>query len=228
MDLPKYLSLLSSSSLWLARSNTFKDKSEGIFHEAMRVELEAIYDDFNANGKISQDESINSTEEFQRYLLSNTYINCWHENQEENMVMWEIYGQRENSVAIRTTAENLKESINVKDIYKNDALEIALDKVDYLSRENLPSERNYRQPFFIKRPHYKFENEVRLYILARNKQTPGNAPFGYKVKTNLVKLIDEVYVHPDAEDWFFETVADVTHKYGLVKDVRKGKHGNKF
>ena len=43
----------------------------------------------------------------------------------------------------------------------------------------------------------------------------------YKIPVNLDTLIDEIYVHPDADDWFFEAVTDLTAKYGLNKKVKK-------
>ncbi|TBT23710.1 hypothetical protein D5E80_24820 [Vibrio parahaemolyticus] len=58
MDLPKFLSLLSSESIWLARSDTFKDKREGLFHSAMRSELDRIYTVLDRKGKIPIDAQI--------------------------------------------------------------------------------------------------------------------------------------------------------------------------
>lgn len=39
MDVAKYLSLLSSKSIWLARPDTFKDQREGSFPDSMKSEL---------------------------------------------------------------------------------------------------------------------------------------------------------------------------------------------
>jgi hypothetical protein len=45
-DLAKFVSLLDSGSLWLARSDTFKEQSEGRFHDEMRTALESAYESF--------------------------------------------------------------------------------------------------------------------------------------------------------------------------------------
>lgn len=226
MDLPKFLSLLSESSLWLARSDTFKDKREGIFHQAMKSEIDDIYKSLN-HSDIDSNNEIRNSEDFQTLLSTNTYLSCWHQKAEESMVMWEIYGQSENSVAIKTTASKLKESIDIKSLMK-DALEVALDEVSYQNHETVKSEQNYRQPFFIKRPHFDFENEVRLYLLVKDKKPRSQAPFGYQVKVGLSRLIEGIYTHPDAENWFYKSVQDLVRKFGLDIDVKKGQFGNKF
>ncbi|WP_434926336.1 hypothetical protein [Shewanella sp. HL-SH2] len=125
MDLPKYLSLLSSSSIWLARSDTFKDKREGIFHIAMTKELEDFYNVMSQRPDFHQDLPVKNVGEFQEYISRNTFISCWHKSLKENMVMWEIYGETENSVSIKTTAFKLKDSFCIEAIYK-EALEVAL------------------------------------------------------------------------------------------------------
>lgn len=223
MDLPKFLSLLSGASLWLARSDTFKDKREGIFHQSMKSELDEIYKDLSLKGNIEKSSEIKNSDDFQNYLSSNTYVSCWHQKNEESMVMWEIYGQSENSIALKTTASKLKNSFDLGNVKK-----YALDKVSYENHDSVNSERNYRQPFFIKRPHFSFEDEVRLYLFARDTKSRSKAPLGYKIKVNISKLIDQIYVHPDAENWFVESVQDLIKKYGLKLKVQKGNCGNQF
>ena len=227
MDVSKFLSLLSKRELWLARSDTFKDKREGIFHPAMKLELDAIYESLITQGNIPSDSDIKNADDYQLYLKNNSYISCWHKNADENMIMWEIYGQTENSVAIKTTAKSLKNSFDLNDLMKF-SLEVALDEVSYAEPGSVRSEQNSRQPFFIKRSHFFFEKEVRLYLRAKHAKSVDNAPLGYSIPVDLAKLINEIYVHPDAQDWFFESIKDVVQKYGIKALVTKGVCGNKF
>ncbi|EKO3608546.1 hypothetical protein M3914_003443 [Vibrio metschnikovii] len=227
MDLPKFLSLLSNESIWLARSDTFRDKREGVFHSAMRLELDKIYADLESKGEIPSDAEIKNTSVYQRYLSDNTYISCWHKNSAENMVMWELYGQSENSIAIKTTVDRLEGSFNLNNVYKI-ALMFALDEVEYIDHDSAPSERNGRQPFFLKRPHFSFEQEARLYLFARERKTRGEAPSGYNIKLDIQKLIESVYVHPDSEEWFYMSIKDLVAKYNLNVPVERGLVGNKF
>lgn len=227
MDLPKFLSLLSSKSIWLARSDTFKDKREGLFHSAMRSELDRIYAELERNGQIPRDAQIKNSSDYQRYLSDNTYISCWHKNAAENMVMWEIYGQSENSVAIKTTVERLENSFDLTAVYRY-ALEFALDEVQYIEHDSAPSESNPRQPFFLKRSHFSFEKEARLYLFARDQKSRGESPSGYNINININSLIESVYVHPDSEEWFFNSIKDLVVKYNLEVPVKRGSFGNKF
>lgn len=225
MDLPKFLSLISSRSLWFARSDTFKDKLEGVFHDAMKLELEKIYNQFNES-TIPSDTKIKNVSDFQNYLSDNTYISCWHKNNDENMVMWQLYGQSENSVAIKTTVSQLEKSFDLESVYKI-ALEFVLDDIQYIEHNLATSNKKYRQPFFIKRPYFSFEQEVRLYLLARNKKSRGEAPLGYSIELNINELIDTIYVHPDADEWFFDAIKDLLQKYELHVCVKRGLCGNK-
>lgn len=211
--------------LLLARTDTFKDKKEGVFHSAMKKELGVIYQKINENNDNAPEE-IKNEDEFQAFLSDNTYINCWHKNIDESMVMWEVYGQTENSVVIKTTAKKLKASFDLNTVMKF-ALEVALDDILYLNHEDAPAERNYRQLFFMKRPHFSFENEVRLYLMARDKKTRLSAPLGYEISVDLSIRIEDIYVHPDSENWFFESVKDLVKRYEIKANVSRGISGNK-
>lgn len=70
MDVAKFLSFLSKKELWLARPDTFKDKREGIFHPAMKEELDAVYERLNAQGKVPSDSEIKNSDDYQLYLIS--------------------------------------------------------------------------------------------------------------------------------------------------------------
>ncbi|WP_143475931.1 hypothetical protein [Pseudoalteromonas sp. EB27] len=227
MDVSKFLSLLSTGELWLARSNTLKDKREGYFSKEMKDELNVIYEQLKFENKITSDSQIKNAFDYEEYVKNNSYFTCWHKNADENMIMWEIYGESENSVALKTNSSKLKSCFNLDDVMKF-SLEIALDDVQYLDFDSLPSLQCSRQPFFIKRPHFSFEKEVRLYIKSREHHYSEGCPPGYKISVDLNVLIEEVYVHPDAEQWFFEAIIDVVKKYKLSAPVTRGVCGNQF
>jgi hypothetical protein len=67
MDLVKFVSLLDSVSLWLARSDTFKYQSEGRFHDEMRIALESAYESFEEK----EGSPINNVHDFQLYQFFN-------------------------------------------------------------------------------------------------------------------------------------------------------------
>lgn len=89
MDLAKLVSLLDTKAIWLARADTFRDKHEGRFPDEMRALMEKAYETFPADDP----SPVKDAEDFQDYLLKNTFLSCWHKNIDENMAMWEIYGR---------------------------------------------------------------------------------------------------------------------------------------
>ena len=111
MDLSKFISLIEKKSLWLARANTFRDKHEGRFPDQMRMIIEKAYNDFEKAPNDSNENSnsvVKDADDFQDYLLNNTFICCWHKSFHENMIMWEIYGKDENAIAIQTTVKRTR------------------------------------------------------------------------------------------------------------------------
>lgn len=227
MDVSKFLSFLSTSELWLARSNTLKDKREGSFSEEMKSELSVIYERLKTEDKISNDSSIKNAFDYEEYVKNNSYFTCWHKNTGDNMIMWEIYGKSENSVAIKTNSSKLKNSFNLESVMRFSLL-VALDDVEYIDFDSIPSLQNSRQPFFFKRPHFDFEKEVRLFITSKDHHSSENAPLGYKIPIDLNILIEEVYIHPDAAQWFFDAINDLVKKYDLSVPVIRGVCGNQL
>lgn len=227
MDLAKYLSLLSSKTIWLARPDTFKDLREGSFPESMKHELDVIYAALSKRPDFTGNHLVNNTKDFQNYLNQNTFISCWHRSIEESMIMWEIYGRESNSIAIKTKVINLKRSLDIDELYRTFAIEVALDSVMYTNSANVQSKQNYRLPYFIKREHFAFEREARLYVRSKEQYSSSDSPSGYSLQVDLNTLIECVYVHPDADEWFLSTIKDVTHKYLPQVAVKRGVCGNK-
>jgi hypothetical protein len=155
MDLSKFISLLEKSALWLARADTFRDKHEGRFPDDMRIIIEKAYKDFGPDS----DSVVKHADDFQDYLQKNTFISCWHKNFDENMVMWEIYGRDNNALAIQTTVERMRVSVDPASLRGHSLI---LKHVSYQRPEEIPSILPYEECFFMKRPHFSFEEEVRI------------------------------------------------------------------
>jgi len=222
IDLAKFVSLLDSSALWLARSDSFRDQGEGQFPQEMRVAIEKAYESFTG----TEDSPIHDANDFQEYLCKNAYVSCWHKNVDENMVMWELYGRDSNSVAIQTTVEKLKSNIPIID---SGGLEFHLKNVQYSRANDVSGKLNYSAPFFIKRPHFSFEQEARILLSTYSAISPSkDTPLGKMVKLDVVKAIEKVLVHPDSHDWFVNVVKSISAKYGLKAPVESGVYGNKF
>lgn len=221
MDLSKFVSMLEKSALWLARADTFRDQHEGRFPDEMRRTIEQAYESFGDDDK----SPVKDADDFQDYLLKNTFISCWHKNFDENMVMWEIYGRDNNALAIQTTVENLKKSIDASSLTGHSLL---LKNVIYQRADEITGVLPYEECFFRKRPHFSFEQEVRISLDTYSRYSPNkNTDYGHKLPVYINGLIEKILVHPDSPDWFLDVINSITTKYGVHASVIRGEYGTK-
>lgn len=221
MDLSKFISLLEKEALWLARADTFRDKHEGRFPDDMRLAIEEAFKSFDT----SNDSRVKDADDFQDFIQKNTFISCWHKNFDENMVMWEIYGRDNNAVAIQTTVKELADSIDGSGFRGHSLI---LKSVSYQRPVEISGVLPYEECFFVKRPHFIFEQEVRISFDTYSKENPTKkTPFGYYLPVFIPSLITKVLIHPDSPEWFFEAINSITKKYGIGAPVERGVCGNK-
>ena len=221
MDLAKFVSMLEQNALWLARADTFKDRHEGRFPEEMRKIIEKAYEGFDD----SDPSPVKDADDFQDYLVKNTFISCWHKNFDENMVMWEIYGRDNNAVAIQSSVGNIKKNIDASSL---DGYSLILKSVVYQKSDEITGELPYEECVFRKRPHFSFEEEVRISLDTYSRYSPSkNTPYGHKLPVHINSLIDKILVHPDCSDWFLDVINSITSKYDIHAPVSRGAYGTK-
>lgn len=221
MDLARLISLLETKAIWLARADTFRDRHEGRFPNEMRRLMEKAYASFPDNDP----SPVKDADDFQDYLLKNTFISCWHKNIEENMVMWEIYGRDTNAIALQTTVGRISKSIDSSGLGGHSLL---LKPVVYERSEDVHGELLYEECFFRKRPHFAFEEEVRISLDTYSRANPiKDTPNGYKLPVLVDDLIESIYIHPDSSDWFVDVVNSITKNYAVHAEVKRGMFGNK-
>jgi hypothetical protein len=221
MDLSKFISLIDKKALWLARADTFRDKHEGRFPDDMRKLIEQAYKTFDDDGS----SIVKDADDFQDYLRKNTYISCWHKNFDENMVMWEIYGRDTNALAIQTTVERMKESLDPSPLSGHSLI---LKNVSYKRADEIPGALPYEECCFIKRPHFSFEEEVRISLDTYSRFNPiKRTPYGYHLPVLIIGLIERILIHPDSPDWFADVVTSITRMYEVHATVERGQYGTK-
>lgn len=225
MDIAKFISLLSTESLYFSPADTFDDPFEGA---KGILEKEDTWNDFyleffrhaikKAPGVSTEDLSEEKVERTAHRLLNELTLNgmsdrksicisCWHCNDFESEAMWKLYSVNvTNAVAIETTYQRLYEALG-DDPY------IDIGKVKYI---------DYRKQFsgigcgafWYKRKSFEHEREVRALI--RNHKNDGK---GVSHPINLHTLIENIYVSPYAPEWFADVVRDIVKKYNLNKSV---------
>lgn len=223
MDFTKLVNLISTQSLYFCRSDKFKDVFEGkVFG------LDKKYDFLNNTDYPGEDvkDAIlkdawgydKAVMEYSELQRKNTFVNCWHLNEYESAAMWDLYLKSNEGIAVQTTFEKLKKSLEVCEEG------IFVGKVNYIDHT---TDCNYHgstiSPFFTKRLSFKHEEEVRLVYspLANNEDiTSGSKEvFGRNIKIDISELIERVYVSPDAAPWFVEVVRVVLKKFDVNAEV---------
>jgi len=151
-------------------------------------------------------------------LMGQYFVCCWHLNIDESAAMWNVYGQRGEGVAIRTSLRRLCDAFSHQD--SMDALHwrIVPLQVNYIdhSIEGV-GEENALNLLRSKSKSYEYENEVRFALF-----TPVNVSAlevdGAYVPVTLPEAIEAVFVSPRAPRWFREIISAVSELYGLPGD----------
>lgn len=230
MDFSKYVSLLSTSSLFFAGAGTFDDSLEGaqgiksnkpvwdehyltFFNEAIKNPPDggvSPLEEKDVNAKSL--ELLKQLEFSGKHLRDKNYISCWHENDHESEAMWRLYSSyMENAVAIRTTYKDLSASINPKK-RKN----IQIGRIKYINFKKEFSGVN--SAFWRKNISFEHEKEVRALYCELNK-----VELGKLIKCDLNILINSIHVSAKAPAWLKDTLNDVNKKYGVAVEVSESE-----
>ncbi|MGP8336439.1 DUF2971 domain-containing protein [Serratia sp. CY43514] len=212
MSFSKYVDLISSRKLFLCRSDLFKDKFEGCYPSQQGAALEAS---LQASGDLNDEQIsfiVKNSLSVPNLMKAMSYVSCWHANEYESAAMWDIYAKNDESIAIETTYEALKESFP-------DGTNIGLiDYIDYNTDVMEPN--NMFTPLMHKRKSFQHENEVRVIMWTPpkgpifNESTANNKP-GIQVDIDIQKLIKNIYVSPTSASWFVALVKEVSNKYSV-------------
>ena len=256
MSLDKLIDLLSTSELYFSPLASFmkSDPFEGylpsvafeadasIFrssiadNEAMLQQLEAhrkslgfelSIDERNVlQGKI---DALKKTPRVYRAAISKAItVNCWHINEGESEAMWRLYGDNGKAIAVQTTLDALRESIQVCDSeYRVQIYPVKY--LDFFDKSLTPRDcviEGQRAPFF-KRKSYEHEREVRAAIF-HVSQSAGAVtkleswkPAPLRIPIQLKDLIQAIYISPYAGEPFPASVTRVCDKFGFSTDVVK-------
>lgn len=205
--LPKFLNLLSSSSLYLCRQDKFDDSFEG----AMTKKDEEFF----------ENKSSGITKGMKGDSLGCTYSTCWTKSDVDEYVLWNSYASLKDGVAVQSTVLKLILSLD-----PNDNRSVYVSNVQYIDYESDYSFQltrgiaNMIAPHFSKRPYFEAEKELR----AMYWDTDGrfnNTPEGLLFKVDLNELIETVYVAPYSMPQYRDDIEELLLKYNLKKDVKK-------
>lgn len=222
MDFSKYVSLLSTSSLYFARSDAFEDLLEGAQGiKANKPAWDVFYKNYFVNailnppdgGKVDLaedelnrqvDKLLKQLEHIGLFSRERQYVSCWHENENESEAMWRLYSNyMENAIAIKTTYIDLSSSFEIED-RKN----IQIGRVRYIDFKRSFSGIN--KAIWTKNVSFEHEREVRAVYFDFENNDQGKI-----FKCDLNVLIKSVHVSPKSPRWLRDLINDVNKKFNL-------------
>ena len=209
VELAKYLDLITSKTLFLARSDILSDKFEG---STTHINTQATREIFEAQAHMPEmqiSQVLANLGKVRTDMKQQVYVNCWHMSEFESEAMWTLYGRFGDAIAIRTQYSSVVRSLP-ESFYVG-----AVSYIDY-KRQFIP-DGNMLTPFMHKRLSFEHEKEVRILTwLPPSLEVPNYVnveEFGLRILVDLPKMIDEVYVAPDCPDWQYRLVAKISSEF---------------
>lgn len=231
MDLPKFMSIIQSRTLYFARADQFEDPFEGARGNTGDEELyidtlaRTMREQFPDQRTVSDEtmrenariviQSLNDVGFGSRHMYQ-TFISCWHRNDVESDAMWRLYTKDlSQGVAIQSTCGRLRDAF-LKE-YMGGPITIApVEYIDYNPPLGVSD-----NPCWFKKKAFRHENEVRAVIMFNFRQE--DAPIGWSQPINPAALIENLYVSPTAARWFVDLVKDLVGRYGYGFNVIQSK-----
>jgi len=226
MDFAKYVAMLKDRALFFSRIDTQNDQFEGSLSKTEFDHWKDVAQKGEAEGKIPDrwkgkylDVLLGSARRMRRQC----YVSCWHMNHVESEAMWHLYSSSGYAIAITSTYETLGSELPTE--YKSlDHRGPYLGAVTYTDHHNdsFPTG-NAFYPIMHKRSSFIHENECRAVIWCIGKgQWPeglpdhilATFPVGLNISIDLESMVNSVIVSPSAPAWFYDTVANLTDRYG--------------
>ena len=216
----KFIAMLDKRALFFARADKLGDPFEGSYSRMNQTLRPIIY-----QGQIPE-EQLQQISASLREMRRFTLINCWHESEIESEAMWRLYSREQDGVAIKTTFENLKNSLTGAD-------NIHIGRVSYVDyNTDFIREDNLLGSYLNKRKGFQHESEVRAVML---KVPPDEEPIsvrpdiceiGINIDVSLDHLIQEIIVDARANDWILEVIQSLVNRYELDVAVTRSELAN--
>jgi hypothetical protein len=195
-DMERFLSLLSTRSLYLCRIDKFRDKWEGLWSQTLIDAVKTNWQPHTAQNFLNTSNALKKAH----------FVSCWHAADHESAALWDQYSGN-SGIAIRSTTRRLLQSIA-------EGFRFYVGEVKYIDfpTEPIPS-LNLFIPVFRKRRSFEHEREVRVLVssIPQNgedldwEKTYESLLLSVKVE----ELIDTIFISPTAPEWLVPIVEDV-------------------
>lgn len=210
MDFAKFANLLSSSSLFFTRADIFEDTHEGIWNKGTLRKILNIKPSHSSMSDVRPHSYTNEAIKFQRKMRKEVFINCWHISEYESDAMWKLYGLSNQTIAIKTTYNQLNEAL------PNNCITGCVKYIDY-NKDWIPMG-SHIYPFFRKRKSFEHEREFRALI-----QNESSDSIGINIKVDLNLLLNSVVLSPKSPSWYLNTISIMLEKFNIHTKVTKSE-----
>jgi hypothetical protein len=216
----KYVNLLVTSNLWFSRVDLAGDRFEGSSTHASVTEWKKIL------SKVLPAEKVENTHDQlrknQKVFNALAYVNCWHKNTDESMLMWKLHSDK-NGVAIRTTFSDFEKSLQTdREIFVNH-----VHYLDYAEGGDVFEDSNFLRKVSSRPNYLSFESEIRAAFLHYETLNESldleKQPSGIQIPVKLDSLISEAILRPEADEWAIEVIQGLHSKCGLDLRLKYSK-----
>ncbi len=211
MNLSKFLSLLTTQSLFFCRADKFDDIHEGSFNKNSIKEYEKHVGLTFNNGDIF------------KLIPQHTFVSCWHMSSHESVAMWKIYGGGSESVAIQSSVKSLRLSFPSQSNYDNDNSKFIHQAILPVKYSDSCSLHFLMGPLSCKKPAYSYENELRMIRAEFPSKDeiigfvrhPRDIPPFYSLKIDFNQLMHGIYLAPQAPAYLKDVINNLLQRYNV-------------
>lgn len=238
MSLPKFMSLIYEQALFFSSIETLKryEPYEASF-TSRELEFFTETQELYLQSKLTVDFLEQERTSKKAFNLT-MFVNCWHQNDDENAAMWKLYVPEGEGIAIKTTFRRLTQSfrpILLPDENGEATIPLILaGKVLYIDHRNSSNELelNIFNSVMRKSKYYEYEREIRA-VTWLHEWLPftimsGDEPEFYAsirkngglgIPVDLETLIEKiVFISKPGQTWF----ANIVMK--MINDMKNAGH----
>lgn len=211
MDLAKFVWMLNNKKLFLSSVSSLLDPHEGSTPILNYEEMNSFRESHNRANNNSQIGNSDSISRLFRDFKNATFVSCWTMSNVESEAMWKLYCPNDQGIAIQSTYKKLALQIKDESMFIG-----AVSYIDYATEGiNMG---NMFDRFMHKRISFLHESEVRIVkILSKYLSSYINdveyknkeAPLGIEMDIDLIELVENIYVNPYSDKWFYDSTSIV-------------------
>lgn len=167
-----------------------------------------------------------------------SYVSCWYDDHHESHAMWQIYGTAHESVAIQTTDKELIKANwtfpgrpltyfdTVRYVDPTDPEAFKPTGVTVLANSDSPggfTPTYAAHSLFMKHKGFEYEQEMRLVVVdpLATVQSSNPEPGKYLAPEASRSLIQKIFIHPLAPNWFEDLVRNLAIRFELDAPVAR-------